>query len=272
MPPIALPDLPPDAPVADWLPSVLTAAAAKLQANVGHDDPEAVHDQRVGTRRLRSHLRTFERLLDEAWAEELRSELAWLADEIGEVRDLDVLLEWLGDRSTPRRPELEHQRAAASTALRATYRSDRAERLLASVADAVEAPAFAPGLATWQPAVNVAVPLVGRTWRRLRKKVQALPADPADGQLHRVRIRAKRCRYGAEAVEPLVGGAAARSAKALAKLQDVLGEHHDTVVAEVVLHDDPALVAALRQERQILRSQWPTAWTAAEDCLQEWLG
>ena len=36
------------------------------------DDPEDVHQARVGTRRLRSHLRTFRPLLDRVWAEGLR--------------------------------------------------------------------------------------------------------------------------------------------------------------------------------------------------------
>ena len=46
-----------------------------------------------------------------------------------------------------------------------------------------------------------------------------------------MRIRAKRCRYAAEAVAPAVGKRPERFAKAVAELQDVLGEHQDAVVA-----------------------------------------
>jgi inorganic triphosphatase YgiF len=55
------------------------------------DDAEAVHQARVGTRRLRSDLRTFAPVLVEEWVETLRSELRWYADLLGAVRDTDVL-------------------------------------------------------------------------------------------------------------------------------------------------------------------------------------
>jgi CHAD domain-containing protein len=277
VPPTALSDLDATASVAEWLPAVLTASATKLRANVDRDDlddVEAVHDQRVATRRLRSHLRTFEPLLDEAWAEDLRSELKWLAGEIGRVRDPDVLLAWLDDRApgSVHRAELAARRDEAAAALRATLGGARAARLLGAVADAAAAPAFAAGLDATGPACDAAVPLVARTWRRLRKAVREIPGDPADDRLHQVRIRTKRCRYAAEAVEPLVGEPAGESAGALARVQDVLGDHQDTVVAEAVLHASPDLVALLRQERHALREQWPPAWHAAATPLERWLG
>ena len=48
---------------------------------------------RVATRRVRSTLRTFSKLLDEEWTDRLRDDLKWLANLLGEVRDTDVLLE-----------------------------------------------------------------------------------------------------------------------------------------------------------------------------------
>ncbi|HEV2895873.1 MAG TPA: CHAD domain-containing protein, partial [Actinomycetota bacterium] len=44
------------------------------------EDPEAVHQARVATRRLRSTLRTFSSLLEPEWTDRLRDELKWLAD------------------------------------------------------------------------------------------------------------------------------------------------------------------------------------------------
>ena len=76
--------------------------AASVEELLDHDplvrigeDPEAVHRARVGTRRLRSHLRTFRPVLDHAWADGLRDELRWIGDLLGHVRDDDVLLELL---------------------------------------------------------------------------------------------------------------------------------------------------------------------------------
>ena len=57
------------------------------------EDPEGVHQARVATRRLRSHLRTSRSMLERDWCDGLREELGWLGDELGAVRDLDVLEE-----------------------------------------------------------------------------------------------------------------------------------------------------------------------------------
>src|SRR5207237_733472 len=70
-PDVAVPARPPDPTAADV---VRRAIAAGVQLLLRHDalvrlggDPEHVHQARVGTRRLRSHLRTFRPLLDRAW-------------------------------------------------------------------------------------------------------------------------------------------------------------------------------------------------------------
>ncbi|MDQ1356401.1 MAG: hypothetical protein QOG44_774 [Acidimicrobiaceae bacterium] len=89
-------------PALDSQSTVATVVAAAIAAGVTRmirhdpgvrlgDDPEHVHQARVGTRRLRSDLRTFWRLLDPDWAGPVRAELGWLAAILGEVRDADVL-------------------------------------------------------------------------------------------------------------------------------------------------------------------------------------
>ena len=50
-----------------------------------------------------------------------------------------------------------------------------------------------------------------------------------------MRIRAKRCRYAAELASPVIGKPARDLAVALARVQDVLGEHQDAVVADAWL-------------------------------------
>ncbi len=49
-------------------------------------DVEGVHQARVATRRLRSDLRTFRRLLDPEWVAALRAELGWLGGRFGVAR------------------------------------------------------------------------------------------------------------------------------------------------------------------------------------------
>ena len=119
-----------------------------------------------------------------------------------------------------------------------------------------------------------------REYRRLRKAVKALGDDPSDGDLHRVRIRAKRVRYAAQAA-----GAPTRIIDRAKALQDVLGEHQDAVVAEERIR---ALVAELRgtgrtalaagrlierqrQRRSRARASWRKAWKRlARACDSAW--
>jgi CHAD domain-containing protein len=123
------------------------------------------------------------------------------------------------------------------------------------------------------PAASVLPELLRRPWRKLTKAVKAMDDPPADEQLHAVRIRAKRVRYAAEAVSPLLGKEARSLAEAAADLQDVLGEHNDAVVAGRWLRDAVARARSVRTafaagelgglERWAAaetREQWPAAW------------
>src|SRR5205807_6865528 len=69
-------------------------------------DPDAVHDMRVATRRIRSTLRTFRKLLDADRTEPLRAELKWLAGLLGAVRDGDVMAERLTKEVDDLAPDL----------------------------------------------------------------------------------------------------------------------------------------------------------------------
>jgi hypothetical protein len=105
--------------------------------------------------------------------------------------------------------------------------------------------------------------------------VDELPEDPTDEALHHVRIKAKRCRYAAEAVAPAVGKRARAFAKAIADVQDVLGDHQDAVVAEQWLRDVSSstigrevfvagqLATLERVEIESTRAAWGKVWQAA---------
>ncbi|MDQ6797203.1 MAG: CYTH and CHAD domain-containing protein [Actinomycetota bacterium] len=245
------------------------------------DDPEDIHQARVGTRRLRSDLRTFSPLLAEIWVGSLRGELKWVAAELGAVRDADVLTERLrrqaeelpgrdGAGLAPLFRRLAKEREEAGARLLVSMSSDRYLELL----DRLVAAARAPDLRAEadEPADQVVAELVGRPWRHLKKTVGQLPPEPSDGELHEVRIRAKRTRYAAEAATPAVGSGAKAFAKKLARLQEILGDHHDAVVAEewLRLAADGAtaaealaageLIAVQRAEEAACRAAWPAAW------------
>jgi hypothetical protein len=61
--------------------------------------------------------------------------------------------------------------------------------------------------------------LMRKPWRRLVRSVKALSAPPTDGELHAIRIRAKRCRYLAGALVPVAGKRARKFAAACRELQ-----------------------------------------------------
>lgn len=54
-------------------------------------EPDAVHKMRVASRRIRSALRGYRAVLDRTRTDDLRDELKWLGEVLGEVRDLEVL-------------------------------------------------------------------------------------------------------------------------------------------------------------------------------------
>ena len=248
-------------------------------------DPENVHQLRVGARRLRSDLRSFAPLLERDRVAILRAELGWLGSVVGVVRDHDVLADRLaahtatlpdadahGGAQLQRR--LEEEADVARSVMLEALRGPRYLELLEALVDfASVLPLRDMSGATGWSNARLASKIARRPWRRLADAVDALGPDPSDAELHQVRILAKRCRYAAEAVAPIVGPEALRFAEAVERVQTVLGDHHDAVVAESWLRhaatDIPTcglaagqLVAQERSLRLELRVQWRECWRA----------
>ena len=70
-------------------------ALIALDPAVRRDLPDSVHRMRVATRRLRSALRSYGKVLDRAATDPLGAELKWLAGELGADRDHEVLTDRL---------------------------------------------------------------------------------------------------------------------------------------------------------------------------------
>ena len=70
------------------------------------------------------------------------------------------------------------------------------------------------------------------------RRARHTPAGPArDLALHRARKSARRARYAAEAAAPAVGLPARKFARAMKRVQSVLGEHQDAVLARQAARD-----------------------------------
>ena len=250
---------PPDVVVVGRVPptdpagaAVVAALARSVARLILHDpiarvgkDPEGVHQMRVAVRRLRSDLKTFESLVEADWAGGLRGELRWLGDALGHVRDMDVMLESvsdtggdMGDDLEPLVEDLTTKRSEARSALLEAMRSERYVALLDELVDAAQTPRLTQAADT--PSRKALPPLVAAAWKRLKKSVTALGKTPTNEQLHRVRIRAKKARYAAEAVADALGGRsrdARRLAKRCERIQDLLGEHQDAIVAGELIRE-----------------------------------
>jgi len=294
-PEVATEPLLPNAPAKDVVRNAIAGSVAALLHNdplvrTG-GDPEAVHQARVATRKLRSNLRTFAPLLDIEWTEPLRSELGWLAMGLGAVRDREVLLLRLRDRTTSL--PANDQRSAASLLhlleaeieglrkkLIEDLDSQRYIDLLESLVAAAHSPVTLPEAE--QPAAAVLPALATTPWKRLRTAVKQLPENPADTELHRLRILAKRARYAAEAVAPVLGVQAEAFAKATARLQTILGEHQDSVTAQSWLRAARVsgrrafvageLIALEGLAATQARAKWRKVWDALDrKRLREWM-
>jgi CHAD domain-containing protein len=227
--------------VSDVVRDAIAKSYARLLENeagiVEGNDPEAIHQARVATRRLRSDLRTFEPFLDERFAAQLRGELRWLGADLGAVRDIEVMRDRLrghaaslpvaeADAVNYVLRRLDADREAARSTLLTSMRTSRYAQLREALADAALYPQFAAS-----PPDLTLTEVIHKRWRKLKHAQRKLGHEPADDALHNIRIRAKRCRYAAEACVPALGRPATKFAKAMADVQDVLGEHHDAVVS-----------------------------------------
>ncbi len=257
------------------------------------DDPESVHQARVATRRLRSDLGTFGHFVDSEWASELHADLRWIGSELGLVRDIEVQRDRLRSHAgrlpapeaeSARRVirRLDADRAAAKADLLAMLREPRYENVRADLAAAAADPKFTSAA---RARASVALkPVVHHRWKKLRRAVRNLGDHPPDEALHAIRRRAKQCRYAAEATEPAFGKPARRLARATAAVQDVLGEHHDAVVAVAWLtktaHEcSPAEAYAIgmlaqveREAATAARAEFPAVWRRADtERIRGWL-
>ncbi len=256
--------------------------------------PDSTHQMRVAARRLRSTLSSFEGLIDPAQTKRLREELAWIARELGAVRDLEVLFDRLTRQAAELadpvdadvatsviRSELERRLKAAQSSALVALRSARHSDLVEDLIAAASAPPVTD--AAFEPAQELLTPMVQRTWAKLAKDARGLSFTSPSTQWHQARIRAKRARYAADSATTISGKAMRTYAQNLANITNILGDLHDAHVAELFLRElaeAPQMTGReglalgrlldLQQqhdlaERRKFEKAWPAARTAARD-------
>jgi inorganic triphosphatase YgiF len=229
-------------------------------------DPEALHQIRVALRRLRSAFTLFKPLLaEDPAASELREEIKRVTEPFGQARNLDVFLSTTLPAEVERRPgeaglddlrqRLEAERERAYEAVLSTLQSPAWRALILDVVTWLETGSWRRGPAPRErdvPALDYAASVLERARRRIKKRGRRLDTLEPEAR-HRVRIEAKKLRYGAEFFASLyTGRKAAKRHKAfvsaLSDLQDHLGALNDLataheVAASVVSSEDSATAA-----------------------------
>ena len=207
------------------------------------EDPDALHDMRVATRRLRAAVRVFAGGIPARLQKGMSPELQWLGQLLGPVRDLDVQLAKL-DSSTAAAPAgfrpalgclreyMEGERLRRRAGMLVGLDTARYFRLLLRLERFADARARGRSrdAASQELIVVAGQRAIKRALRRLIKRGDKIHATPHPEDLHALRIRAKRLRYLLEFLHELTGKPGRRLVKRLTELQDLLGSYHDAVV------------------------------------------
>lgn len=248
------PHLNPDMTAGQGFAAIARPALEQIAGNVealqAAPSAETVHQMRVGARRLRASLKTFETLLDDRHRDHIETELKWLAAELDPARNLDVYLAGAfaraehgvgGARLAPLGRRLRADRALAYARARDAADAPRLRRLLLDTlvwietGDWMRSQGKAERIAE-EDVRDFAARALEMGRRKLVKAGRGL-AERDPEHRHRVRIKAKTLRYAAEGFVPVFDGHPKRARRFLAKLETLLenlGELNDIVAGEAL--------------------------------------
>ncbi len=219
------------------------------------EDPEELHDMRVATRRMRAAMKVFEGALPER-AKWFREELRWVADALGDVRDLDVQMDRLETWKAEADDEssafldkildvIKKRRTEARDRMLEALDSTRYERLEKSFGEMLRrGPGAEQELAktngndpAGEPVTKVAPALISARYRKWGKAAGKLDETSSPEAFHDLRKKGKRLRYALEFVSEVYGKPAGKLITPLKALQDDLGDHQDAIVAAGTLRE-----------------------------------
>lgn len=230
-------------------------------------DPEALHQMRVGMRRLRSAVTGFALALDlpKAASEE---KIAKIARRLGTLRDLDVLLETLERDCKPALPSAEQnaletavkslrkERREVLEVVQVTLKHNRYKKLKQALKDWLKKPAYQEiaQMPIHDVLPDLLLPQVSRLFlhagwlvgdqveetdvpvpEEFKYKVLNRALSIHGPALHSLRKQVKRVRYQMTLFSDLYGSTYDAYVKDMKAIQEVLGEIQDSMVLEEVL-------------------------------------
>ncbi|VVD73571.1 CHAD domain-containing protein [Pandoraea fibrosis] len=241
-------------------------------------DPEAIHQLRIATRRLRALIDVFSPWLKPRWHRRLKAELRWLGHTMGPARDADVLATMTLPALRTEHPDIDWPAIDAHVAtLRSDARAHAAEALASERQRALHALLLkAFGIGENGRAERQAAKALRRPSRTPGKRPRALAKHARNvlraryislfpdcrqlamldtEQLHALRVKIKKARYSAEALTPWLRKSVRLPYQdTLHAAQSLLGHLNDAVVAQRVFEDAPISAA----QRDVLTGRLDT--------------
>jgi triphosphatase len=211
-------------------------------------DPEGVHQMRVAMRRTRAVMKAFREVLGDDVVMRFNAELRWLARNLGRARDADVTARDArehGDADASHYEQfLAEETVSAYEHLVEILQSDRCAALEAGLERFI-APGPTNGMQEKFGSLSVAEcarQFVRSALLQLLAHGDSIDAESPAKKLHKLRIEAKRFRYLLDFFSTVQPDTWVQTTEAVKKLQDVLGEHQDSVTAQERLTDYAASV------------------------------
>jgi CHAD domain-containing protein len=251
---IEIPPMAADDPMSEAGRKVIYLHFTRMLANEAGtrlgEDPEALHDMRVATRRMRAAFALFGPHFDEKVLKQFGKGLRRAGRTLGAVRDLDVLLDKARAHVASLPPEsagsldplLAHWETARDVARRQmldTLDGSAYREFVADFGAFLTTPgAGARSIAEDEPVPfqvrHVAPSLIITHYESVRAFERLLPGAPLL-TYHALRIDCKGLRYALEFFRDLLGDEAPALIKQVTGMQDLLGELQDAHVAETLL-------------------------------------
>ncbi len=272
--------------VADAIAATLASCTDHVQANIAGAkrgrDPEALHQLRVGVRRLRAALSAYRNVMPLAERRAVGRGFRRFERNLGPARDWDVLFEKYGKagrRDGEKRRLIEQvaaRRAKAHRRLARVLSRTPISKLLRQAQHLARGKRAAP--LSNAPIRDFAANVLDRRDRRARKLGRGIRSLGAK-DLHRLRICVKKLRYASEFFMALWAAAATEPyVDALKRLQDSLGELEDaTSTARLISKIGAKQRRAWRSARKWAKASQGTArrriirsWREFKDAPRFW--
>ena len=207
-------------------------------------DPDGVHQMRVGIRRLRAAFSAFRKVLPAVERRCVSDELRWLADTLGEARNLDVFKTAVVDPARGAIPDkkdfrilteaVRRRRRVAYSAIEGAILSPRYSMLILRLLRWFD-DGSGPGEDLERSIRKVAPAMLERRRRSVERRSRGF-ADQSPSERHELRIALKKMRYTAELLASLYpAGPVAAFTQRLKRLQDDLGSANDVHIGETLV-------------------------------------